>query len=285
VTITDFGPTVTRERISRPRAYAMTTPTHFEVNYCINPWMDPSIEVDNSLALEQWERLRRTYLDLGHTVDLVPAEPGLPDMVYAANGGLVAGGVAIAASFRHAERWAEGPAYAAWLAGAAVGPVHHLDGINEGEGDFLVVGDRILAGSGFRTDPVAHEQVRRLTGMPVISLELVDPRYYHLDTVIAVLDDHTIAYHPAAFSIAAQNTLATLYPDAIIADDADATVLGLNLVSDGRNVVMTDAAPRLAAAITGAGFSVIEVDLSELLKGGGGIKCCTLELRRTGTPS
>ncbi|MCZ4552692.1 dimethylargininase [Gordonia rubripertincta] len=285
MTITDLAPLHPRERTFRPRAYAMTTPTHFEVSYSINPWMDPAIPVDTSLAVTQWERLRRAYLDLGHTVDLVPAQPGLPDMVYAANGGLVAGGVAIAARFRHDERRAEGPAYAAWLADAGVGPVHHLDGINEGEGDFLVVGDRILAGTGFRTDHAAHEQVQRLTGMPVISLELVDPRYYHLDTVIAVLDDETIAYHPDAFSVAAQDTLATLYPDAVIASESDAAVLGLNLVSDGRNVVMTDAAPELAAAIAGAGFSVIEVDLSELLKGGGGVKCCTLELRRTGTPS
>lgn len=259
----------------------MTAPTHFEVSYRINPWMDPTIPVDTDLAVSQWESLRRLYLDLGHDVQLVPPVPGLPDMVYAANGGLVAGGVAIAAEFRHPQRRPEGPAYAAWLSRAGVGPVHHLDGVNEGEGDFLVVGDRILAGTGFRTDRGAHQQVQTLTGLPVVSLELVDPRYYHLDTVISVLDDSTIAYHPEAFSPTAQHVLASLYPHAVIADAADAAVLGLNLVSDGRNVVMSHAATHLAGQLSDAGFNPIPVDLSELLKGGGGVKCCTLELRGT----
>lgn len=263
----------------------MTAPTHFEVSYRINPWMDPTIPVDTDLAVSQWESLRRLYLDLGHTVEMVPPVPGLPDMVYAANGGLVAGGVAIAAEFRHPQRRPEGPAYAAWLARAGVGPVHHIDGVNEGEGDFLVVGDRILAGTGFRTDRGAHQQVQALTGLPVISLELVDPRYYHLDTVVAVLDDSTIAYYPDAFSPGARQTLAALYPSAVIADGADAAVLGLNLVSDGHNVVMSHAATHLAGQLSDAGFNPIPVDLSELLKGGGGVKCCTLELRGTRNPS
>ncbi len=263
----------------------MTPPTHFEVTYRINPWMDPTVEVDTALALHQWNVLRETYVQLGHSVSEVPPVPGLPDMVYAANGGLVVGGVAIAAAFRHPQRQPEGAAYAAWMNSAGLGPVRTVSGINEGEGDFLVVGDRILAGTGFRTDQQTHRQVAQLTGLPVVSLELVDPRYYHLDTALGVLDDDTITYFPDAFSADAQRVLADLYPTAIRANDADAAVLGLNLVSDGLNVVMTDAAPHLAALLTAAGFNPIEVDLSELLKGGGGVKCCTLELRKAGVTS
>jgi N-dimethylarginine dimethylaminohydrolase len=280
VTITDMAAAIRPERLATPRTYAMTRPTHFEVSYSINPWMDPSVPVDRNLALAQWNTLRDTYQHLGHTVADVPPVPGLPDMVYAANGGLVAGGVAIAARFRHPQRRPEGPAYATWFAEAGFGPVHHLTETNEGEGDFLVVGDHILAGTGFRTNRAAHSEVATLTGMPVIGLELVDPRFYHLDTVVAVLDHTTIAYYPPAFSAAAQQTLAELYPHAIIAMDADAVVLGLNLVSDGRNVVMSTAAVQLAEQIAAAGFHPVPLDLSELLKGGGGIKCCTLELRR-----
>jgi N-dimethylarginine dimethylaminohydrolase len=259
----------------------MTRPTHFEVSYSINPWMDPSIPVDANLAMAQWNTLRRTYQELGHTVADVPPVPGLPDMVYAANGGLVAGGVAIAARFRHRQRQPEGAAYAAWLADAGYGPVYHLAEINEGEGDFLVVGDRILAGTGFRTNRATHSEVEVLTGMPVIGLELVDPRFYHLDTALAVLDHSTIAYYPAAFAPSAQQTLAECYPGAVIATEADAAVLGLNLVSDGYNVVISSAAVHLAEQLTTSGFHPVPVDLSELLKGGGGIKCCTLELRRS----
>ncbi len=77
------------ERVPSPRRYLMCRPEHFEVSYAINPWMDVTQGVDRELALRQWETLRRTYLDLGHEVELIEPEPGLPDMVFAANGGLV----------------------------------------------------------------------------------------------------------------------------------------------------------------------------------------------------
>ncbi len=277
LTSTDFARST--HRIPRTRTYAMTPPTHYTVNYAINPWMDPTVPVDTDLALRQWQALREVYAELGHEVHLVPPQPGLPDMVYAANGGLIAGGTTVAARFAFPERGPEGDHYADWFHAAGFGPVHRTDGIQEGEGDFLVIGDRILAGTGFRTHPDTHAEVSALTGLPVITLDLVDPRFYHLDTALGVLDDHTIAYYPPAFSPASQHVLAELYPDAIIATEADALVLGLNLVSDGRHVVMTDRAPHLETALRTAGFEPITVDLSELLKGGGGIKCCTLEVR------
>jgi len=114
--------------------------------------------------------------------------------------------------------------------------------------------------------------------MPVVSLELVDPRFYHLDTALAVLDDTTVAYYPPAFSAEARATLRELFPDAIEVTDADANVLGLNVVSDGLNVVMPMAAIGFAEQLRAAGFRPIGVDLSELLKGGGSVKCCTLEV-------
>ncbi|MGV9824333.1 ornithine--oxo-acid transaminase [Gordonia sp. NPDC003429] len=267
------------ERSPRARTYAMTAPAHFTVSYAINPWMDPSVPVDAGKALAQWHGLRQVYESLGHAVHLVDPQPGLPDMVYAANGGLVIDGKAVAASFAFPERAPEGDHYADWFHTAGVGEVHRTSGVQEGEGDFLVVGRRILAGTGFRTHPDTHAEVGAITGLPVITLDLVDPRYYHLDTALGVLDDENIAYYPAAFSDASRALLEELFPHAIIADDSDAAVLGLNFVSDGRHVVMTDAAPHLEAQLRLAGYQPITVDLSELLKGGGGVKCCTLELR------
>jgi N-dimethylarginine dimethylaminohydrolase len=151
--------------------------------------------------------------------------------------------------------------------------------VNEGEGDLLVVGEVVLAGTGFRTDPRAHAEAAAVLGREVVGLQLVDPRYYHLDTAVAVLDDTTIAWLPAAFTPASQAVLRARFPDAIVADPADAAVLGLNAVSDGRHVVLPAQAPRLAAAVAERGFTTVPVDLSELLKGGGGPKCCTLEVR------
>jgi N-dimethylarginine dimethylaminohydrolase len=270
-------------RVTRARHYLMCPPDHFTVAYVINPWMDPTGSVDVALARRQWDGLRAIYRDLGHAVHTVEPEPGLPDMVYAANGGLVIDGRALGARFAHPQRAREGPAYLHRLRAAGLRSVIAPTQVNEGEGDFLVIGTgrraRVLAGTGFRTMPSAHAEVRRLFGLPVTSLRLVDPRFYHLDTALAVLDDETVAYYPPAFGPGSRRLLARMFPDAILAGEADAAVLGLNAVSDGRHVVLAHAAVRLAAQLRERGFEPIGVDLSELLKGGGGAKCCTLELR------
>jgi N-dimethylarginine dimethylaminohydrolase len=266
-------------RTATRRHYVMCRPEHFAVSYSINPWMDVTVPVDRALALRQWETLRTVHLDLGHRVDLLDPVAGLPDMVYTANGATVVGGVVLGARFRHAERAAEAASHLAWFRGNGFARVVEPQFVNEGEGDLLAVGDLVLAGAGFRTDPRAHAEAASVLGREIVSLELVDPRYYHLDTAIAVLDDTTIAWLPAAFSAASQAVLRARFPDAVEADPADAAVLGLNAVSDGRHVVLPSAARGLAAAIARRGFTPVPVDLSELRRGGGGPKCCTLEVR------
>jgi N-dimethylarginine dimethylaminohydrolase len=256
----------------------MCPPTHFEVAYSINPWMEPAKPTDPSLALVQWERLRSLYIGLGHEVELIVPERGLPDMVFAANGATVVDGAVLAARFRYAERAAEGPVYADWLRAHGY-QVHPAEHVNEGEGDYLVAGDRILAGAGFRTDPRSHAEARRLFGRPVVGLALVDPRFYHLDTALGVLDHEEIMYYPGAFSAGSRATLRRLYPDALLATEADALTFGLNAVSDGRHVLLPQEAVHLAEQLQARGFVPIGVDLSELRKAGGGAKCCSLELR------
>jgi arginine dihydrolase len=264
-------------RTPRTRRYAMTPPTFFAVEYAINPWMDVTAPVDVDVARAQWEALRQTYLRLGHHVDLIEPVPGLPDMVYAANGGFIANDIAIVARFRFAERAGESRAYSGWMSSLGYRPLSTRH-VNEGQGDLLKVGEMVLAGYGFRTDRRAHSEISAALGVPVVSLELVDPRFYHLDTALAVLDDHTIAFYPPAFSAAAANRLRALFPDAIMVASADAYVLGLNVVSDGHNVVLPSAATGFATQLREAGFQPVGVDLSELLKGGGSVKCCTLEV-------
>lgn len=267
------------DRSVRMKRFLMCRPTFFDVTYAINPWMDPNKPVDTALAITQWEQLKAAYEGLGHTVDVIEQSDGLPDMVYAANGGIVLDGRAMAARFTFAERQPEGELYRSWLADAGFAPAEQAVEQNEGEGDFLVVGDLFLAGTGFRTSPAAHLEVQRFFDRPVVSLELVDPRFYHLDTALTVLDDSNVAYYPGAFSQASNILLRRLFPAAIIATDADAEVLGLNAISDGVNVIFTDKAVGLHQQYRDHGYNPIGIDLSELLKGGGSIKCCTLELR------
>ncbi|MFE6905637.1 dimethylargininase [Streptomyces erythrochromogenes] len=276
---------MTVQRTARPRHYLMCRPSHFTVDYRINPWMDPAKPTDTGLAVLQWERLYALYRELGHTVDLIDPVPGLPDMVYSANGATVLGDRVLMARFRHPERAAEAPAYQAWFETNGYTGVVAPEHVNEGEGDYLVAGSRILAGTGFRTDPASHAEAERVLGAPVVGLTLVDPRFYHLDTALAVLDDDEIMYFPGAFSAESQAVLRELYPDALLATEEDAEVFGLNALSDGRNVLLAEAARGLADRLAERGFTPIGVDLSELFKGGGSVKCCTLELRHAAVPA
>jgi N-dimethylarginine dimethylaminohydrolase len=257
----------------------MVRPNHFDVSYSINPWMDPDRPTSTTLAVTQWERLRELFVDLGHTVELLDPVQGLPDMVFAANGATVVDGRALVARFRHEQREPEAASYIEWFKNAGYAEVRQAAHINEGEGDYLVTGSHILAGSGFRTDPRAHAEAEEFFGRPVIGLTLVDPRFYHLDTALAPLAEDTIMYYPAAFAPESLDLLEKMYPDAVKADDHDAEVFGLNAVSDGAHVILPQAATGLRAQLAERGFEPIGVDLSELLKAGGSVKCCTLELR------
>ena len=280
--------TAAGERLQQLRSYLMCRPEHFTVSYTINPWMEPANPTDTALAVRQWQALYDTYLALGHDVQLIDPIPGLPDMVYTANGGFVIGGVAYGAKFRYQERVPEGPAFMEWFRDNGFQVAEPVE-VNEGEGDFLLVGDTILAGMGFRSTGDSHRELADVFGKEVVSLNLVDPRFYHLDTAISVLDPvegpggvyrANIAYLEHAFDEHSQAILAERYPDAIKVADADGAVFGLNSASDGRNVIISPRATGFEAQLRERGYNPVLVDLSELLLGGGGIKCCTLELRR-----
>jgi N-dimethylarginine dimethylaminohydrolase len=260
----------------------MCSPEHFTVRYAINPWMDPTAPVDVELALKQWERLRETLLGLGHTVHTLAPEPGLPDMVYAANGAFTIDGVAYGARFAYPQRAAEAAAHRAFH--LATGWIfREPTSTNEGEGDFAYLpgahGGLVLAGHGFRTAHAAHAEAQEALGRPVVSLRLVDPRFYHLDTALAALDDANVAYFPGAFAESSRRVLRRLFPDAVLADEEDALAFGLNLVGDGRHVVLNAEASRLASRLAAAGYRPVPIELSELKKGGGSVKCCVAELR------
>lgn len=280
------APTTITTRTASKRTVLMCRPDFFTVSYRINPWMHPEAPTDTSLAVKQWETLYQTYLDLGFDIHLIEPIEGLPDMVYAANGGFVIDNIAYGANFTYAERQPEGPAYMDWFRANGF-DVRDPEYVNEGEGDFLLVGDVILAGTGFRSATNSHVELARIYGREVVTLELVNPSFYHLDTAIAVLDPDpaagepaNIAYLPSAFNEKGLAILRERFPDALLVNEQDAAVLGLNSFSDGYNVVIASRAKDFERQLSERGYNPIGVDLSELLLGGGGVKCCTLELRR-----
>lgn len=277
----------TTGRVAQRRRYLMCRPEHFTVSYRINPWMEPAKPTDTAKAVAQWQTLHDTYLALGHEVELIDAVPGLPDMVYTANGGFIIDGRALGVRFRVPERSGEEQPFMDWFAARGFEVIDPIE-VQEGEGDFLLVGETILAGTGFRSVGDSHREVAEVFGREVVSLRLVDPRFYHLDTAISVLDPvegpggvekANIAYLPAAFDEESRRILAERFPDAIEVSDEDGAVFGLNSASDGYNVFISPRATGFEAQLRERGYNPVLVDLSELLLGGGGIKCCTLELR------
>jgi N-dimethylarginine dimethylaminohydrolase len=262
----------------RPRHVLMCRPDYFAVSYEINPWMHTSTPVDRRLAIKQWESIRTTYEALGHTVEFVEPLLGLPDMVFAANSGLVIEDAVYLAKFRYPERRGEEPAYRRWFARNGF-TVHEATEINEGEGDFAVVGDTVFAGHGFRTDLASHDELRAKLRTKVVSLRLVDPRFYHLDTALSVLRDDNVAYFPGAFDAASRATLVDRFPHALVVDEREAEAFGCNAMSDGHHVIVSAQATGFVEQLKRAGFDPIPIDTSELRKAGGSVKCCTLELR------
>lgn len=273
------------ERQAHKRHYLMCRPDHFTVSYQINPWMHPENPTDTRNAVAQWEKLYETYLGLGHEVELIEQVEGLPDMVYTANGGFTIDNKAYIPEFRFAERQGESEHFARWFRD------HGFEVVmpkcqNEGEGDFLLVGDTIYAGTGFRSNPDSHREIADIFGKEVVSLTLNNPNFYHLDTAFAAIDpiegdpNPNIAYLESAFDEASLEILRDRFPAAVLVSEEDAKWLGLNSISDGRDVVIAARAKGFEKQLADRGYNPIGVDLSELLLGGGGVKCCTLELRR-----
>ena len=258
--------------------YVMCRPEHFDVVSRLNPWMDPAVAVSRQTAIEQWERLVDLYEDLGHDVDLVQPGVGLPDMVFAANSGVAIDNRIMAAVMWSEERRPEERHYRKHFDRAGFDEVFVPEHVNEGEGDFLFTGEVLLAGTGFRTDPRSHAEAQTFFDIEVVTLQLVDPRWYHLDTALFSVNHELVVWYPGAFDSASVAELRRRFPHGIEATEADARAFGLNSTADGLHVVMPASAPELAGRIVDAGFEVHPVDLSELLKAGGSVKCCTLEL-------
>lgn len=260
-------------------AILMCRPDHFGIEYEINPWMHVAVSVDRSLAERQWNALFSTYRELGAPVDLVEPRPGLPDMVFTANAAVVRNGAAVLSSFRHPERQREEPVWRQELARRSLAAKTLRPGLAfEGAGDALFVGDTLFCGYGFRTDRAAHAEVGRLLGVDVVSLELVDPRFYHLDTCFCPLNERTVLFAPDALSPASARLVRRLVPHVIQVPLEVAAGFACNALPVADVVVSSLAANRLERPLADAGFRTIELPMSEFMKSGGGVRCLSLPL-------
>jgi N-dimethylarginine dimethylaminohydrolase len=258
----------------------MCPPDYYGIEYEINPWMDRKRGADREKAIAQWEALYATLTGpVGATVELLEPVRGLPDMVFTANAGLVAGKRFIPSRFRHPVRSGEEPHFHRWFESNGYEVLSLPEGcIFEGAGDALACGETLFAGYHFRSHVSSHRELSRLLGTRVLSLELTDPRFYHLDTCFCPLDPDSAIYYPDAFDRYAQRVLAGGVSRPMLADAPDAARFGCNAVVVDRHVVLNAGCEGLRRRLEESGYKVHEVDLSEYLKSGGAAKCLTLRL-------
>jgi N-dimethylarginine dimethylaminohydrolase len=260
----------------------MCDPGHFRVDYEINPYMHIGIQPDLAAAVAEHQAITAAHLAAGRRVEFLTADPACPDMVYTANAAVVRGDRAVLANLPP-QRKAETPHYRAWLADHGIDVVESPY-LFSGQGDALSCGDLLLAGYGQRSDERVHTILAKHLDYEVVPLRTVSAQWYDLDLAVAVIDNpHTLAYDPRALDEPSQRRLRGLGLDLIEVFPEEAERFALNLVSDGTTVTMTTGAPKLAGELRSRGLNVVELDTTELRKGGGGVRCTALTLNNPPT--
>ena len=270
----------TSERATRVAELLMCAPSAYDLLYEINAWMHLSDKPDKSLAWKQWEQLYQTLTErVGIPVRLIEQASEAPDMVFTANAGLPLPDKQIVLSrFRHPERQVEEPYFEHWFRAQGY-TIHYLppNCAFEGEGDAFLIDDVIVAGYLKRTDICAHRYLSQLTGKQVLSLELVDDRWYHLDTCFLPLGGRLVAYYPEAFDWYARRVIEQHF-ETIPVSPEEALKFACNSVVVGKQVVMPSGCPILRFYLEERGYTVYEAPMSEFIKSGGACKCLVLYL-------
>ena len=257
----------------------MCPPDYYGIEYEINPWMSRSHGSDRVVAANQWADLVAILRGLGAEVELLAPQPGLPDLVFTANAGLVFGSRFFSSRFRHAVRARETPHFDDWFAAHGF-TVEHLpeDVYFEGAGDALFCGPTLFAGYRIRSDVRGHQYLAEVLGKRVLAVELVNPYFYHLDTCFCPLAPGEALWHPGAFDAYGRKVIEGHIPRLLAVAEADANRFGCNAVVVGKTVVVNAGCGQLMADLRAWGYDPVAVELDEFIKSGGSAKCLTLRL-------
>jgi N-dimethylarginine dimethylaminohydrolase len=212
-------------------------------------------------------------------VELLAPQPGLPDLVFTANAGLIFQDRFFSSSFRHEVRARETPHFDDWFAGHGFAVEKLPPGtFFEGAGDALFCGRSLFAGYRIRSDVRGHQYLGERLHVQVLPVELVNPYFYHLDTCFCPLAPGEAIYHPEAFDVYGRRVLEAHIPRLLAVGAADAHRFGCNAVVVGKTVVVNAGCDRLAADLAAWGYTPVPVELDEFIKSGGSAKCLTLRL-------
>jgi N-dimethylarginine dimethylaminohydrolase len=257
----------------------MCPPDFFGIEYEINPWMHKDIDADYETARQQWRDLKGLLESVGAKIELMAPVKGLPDLVFTANAALIWHDQAFLSRFRHGPRQGETPVDDHWFRAHDFDtslPPEHLD--FEGAGDALFCGETLFGGYIVRSDAGAIQWLGRQLNCRVIPLQLIDERYYHLDTCFCPLSPTEAIWYPPAFDQYGQDAIQAAVPTLIPVTDEEATRFACNAVVVGQHVVMNTGCPKLESALQACGYQTHATLLDEFLKSGGSAKCLTLRL-------
>ncbi len=267
---------------ARP-TFLMCPPNLYDVTYVINPWMAGNLHASSQLrAAEQWQRLHQAVSSIAKVV-LIDPQPGSPDMVFTANAGLEHNGKIVLSSFLHPQRQAEEQHFRAYFLTAGY-TVHDVPRSTpfEGEGDALFSAHytRLWAGYGPRSLASCHPKLREAWNIEVTPLHLIDPRFYHLDTCFAPLENGCVMYFPEAFDRPSCEAIDAFYPPEkrIIVTPEDALRFACNAINVGSTIILNEISSVLTRQLESRGLQVVPLDLSEFLKAGGAAKCLVMKL-------
>lgn len=254
-------------------------PTHYDIEYEINPWMHVENKVNKKKALEEYEKLKNTYKSLG--VEVLEIEPvkGLPDMVYAANIGFPLGNNFALSNFRHEQRRKEADFAKEYFEDLGFKIIIFSENIYfEGQGDLLTAGRKYFLGWGKRSSKEAKNVLSKTLRIECVDFELRDPYFYHLDMSLGILDSETAIINPRSFTEEGVLKLKSEFTNIIETTWADNKFMACNLVVVDKTVVIAKGiSGKLKNEIEKYGFRVCEIPMNEFRKGGGSIKCLTLE--------
>jgi len=268
------------------RKLLLCPPDHYGIEYEINPWMDRTHKAVPGRARAEWQALHDTLQQLGCQICLIAPQPKLPDMVFTANAGLVAGQKFIRSNFRFRERRGEEAYFEQWFREQQYETVRLPEALFfEGEGDALFCGETLFCGYRFRSDVRAHQLIGDALKCLVVSVELVEDRYYHLDTCFCPLPGGDAIWHPPAFDNYAQRAIRAHTHQLIEVAPEEAVHFACNAIVLGHDIVLPDACPRLCGVLAERGYRTHPLPMTEFIKAGGACKCLTLFLPQCEAPA
>ena len=254
----------------------MCPPIAFDVVYAINPWMDLNNKPDKELAFKQWDNLYNTYVKLNIEVDLIEQDMNLPDMVFTANAGIVDGNTFICSNFAPPERKPEEKLFQKWFSDNGY-DVKILQNHQSGEGDALLLNDKLYCGYGYRSDLEAYDEIAKVIDKDIVPLKIIDPYFYDLDLLFCPLGDRGCLSYPQGLAQVSQD-IVTALPNNIILNDHEVRKHLCNSIYVDGKLIMNSCSERLREKLFKLDIEPIIIDISEFGKAGGGLKCLTLKL-------